>query len=54
MKMDILSFFSGVSIGVGITTLIVIFIEKDFKRTRNEWETLKAEILNEINKNRSK
>ena len=52
--MDILSFFSGVSIGVGITTLIVIFIEKDFKRTRYEWETLKAEILNEINKNRSK
>ena len=52
--MDMLSFFSGVSIGVGITTLIVILIEKDFKRTRNEWETLETEILNEINKNRSK
>lgn len=52
--MDVLSFFSGVSIGVGITTLILMFIEKDVKRTRNEWETLKSEILNEINKNRSK
>ena len=52
--MDILSFFSGISIGVGITTLILMFIEKDAKRTRNEWETLKAEILNEINKKRSK